>query len=199
MKQHSVDASQILRIEAKEAYRNIARPTCALQKLAMSIIACLTGIFLLAASFTGRAAESACKAVQAAVELQSKTPFHATVSGTPTRAGAPAAAKTEMIWINNTLYLSLGGRWVGGPMPPERALVGVTGGNLPFSDCAPLPAASGTGQPMSVYSAKMQSGESVQIFISPSGQLLREILDLHVTTVTVDFEYGNVRAPELGK
>src|ERR1700733_14311612 len=107
-----------------EAYRNIVRPTRAL-----SMMAGFTGTLLLAASYTGRAAESACKAVQAAVELQSKTPFHATVTGTPSRAGTPTAAKSKMIWIDDTLYLSMGGRWVGGPMPPERALVGVTGGN----------------------------------------------------------------------
>jgi hypothetical protein len=199
MNQISVDASLTLRIGAMEADRNIVRPTCAIRRLPLYVMAGFTGTLLLAASYTGRAAESACKAVQAAVELQSKAPFHATVTGTPTRAGTPAAAKSEMIWIGNTLYLSMGGRWVGGPMPPERALVGVTGGNLPFSDCARLPDATVSGQPTSVFSAKMQSGESVQLFISASGQLLRDILDQHVMTVTVDFEYANVRAPALSK
>ena len=76
-------------------------------------------------------------------------------------------------------------------MLPERALVGVTGGNLPFQRCAPA-SCERHRITDAVYSATMQSGESVQIFISPSGQLLREIPDLYFTTVTVDFEYANV-------
>lgn len=163
------------------------------------VMAGFTAALLIAAPYMAQAADSACKAVQAAVALQSKTPFHATVTGTPTRPGGPAASKSEMIWIDNTLYLSMGGRWVGGPMPPERALVGVTGGNLPFGDCTRLPDATIAGQSTSVYSAKMQSGELAQLFISASGQLLRDILDQHVMTVTVDFEYANVRAPTLSK
>jgi hypothetical protein len=147
-----------------------------------------------------RAADSDCGAVRAAVALQSKTPFHATVTNTPTRAGTIPVVKNDMIWIDNTLYLSMNGRWVGGPMPPERALVGVTGGNLPFSECKRLPDSTASGQPTSVYSAVMQSGEHVQLFISAtSGQLLREMLDQNVMKVTVDFEYTNVHAPALSK
>ncbi|HEY2683085.1 MAG TPA: hypothetical protein VGI93_06235 [Steroidobacteraceae bacterium] len=138
--------------------------------------------------------------VRAAVALQSKTPFHAMVTSAPTQAGTIPAGKSEMIWIDNTLYLSMSGRWVGGPMPPERALVGVTGGNLPFSECKRLPDATISGQPTNAYSAVMQSGEHVQLFISASGgQLLRETLDQHVAQVTVDFAYTNVHAPALGK
>jgi hypothetical protein len=55
------------------------------------------------------------------------------------------------------------------------------------------------GQPTSVYSAKMQSGESVQLFISASGQLLRETIDEQVMTVAVGFDYTNVRAPALSR
>ncbi len=105
-----------------------------------------------------------------------------------------------MVWIDNKLYMQMGGRWVGGPMPPERALVGVTGGNLPFSECKPLPAATISGQATNVYSAVMQSGEHAQLFISvTSGQLLRETLNVNMIIVTVDFEYTNVRAPALSK
>jgi hypothetical protein len=35
--------------------------------------------------------------------------------------------------------------------------------------------------------------------ISASGQLLREILDQHIMTVTVDFKYANAHAPALSK
>jgi hypothetical protein len=104
-----------------------------------------------------------------------------------------------MVWIDNTLYMQMGGRWVGGPMPPERALVGVTGGNLPFGECKQLPGATISGQATTVYSAVMQSGEHVQLFLATNGQLVREILDVMGMNVTVDFEYANVRAPALSK
>jgi hypothetical protein len=162
--------------------------------------AAVTGTLLLAAPDGARAADSDCKAVQAAVALQSKTPFHATVTNSPARAGTVPVGKSDMIWIDDTLYLSMGGRWVGGPMPPDRALVGVTGGNLPFGECKRLSDATVSGQPTSVYSATMQSGEHVQLFISTtSGLLLRDTLDLQVMKVTADFDYTNVRAPALGK
>ena len=163
-------------------------------------VAAVTCFFLLAISVSSRAADTGCAAVRAAVALQSKTPFHATVSSASTHQGSTAAAKNEMVWIDNTLYMQMGDRWVGGPMPPERALVGVTGGNLPFSECKQLPGATISGQATTVYSAVMQSGEHVQLLISTtSGQLLREILDVRMINVTVDFEYTNVRAPALSK
>jgi hypothetical protein len=199
MNQNYLAASLTLRIGTMEAHRNIVRPNREVRRVLCSVIVAFTGTLLLAVSFGCQAAESACSTVQAAVQQQSKTPFRATMTGTPTRPGTLAASKSEMIWIGNTLYLSMGGRWVGGPMPPERALVGVTGGNLPFSDCARLPDATVIGQPTSVYSAKMRSGESVQLFISASGQLLREVIDQHVMSVAVDFDYANVHAPALSK
>jgi hypothetical protein len=161
------------------------------------LITSVTGSLLLAISVSSRAADAGCSAVRAAVALQSKTPFHATVSSV--QKTSTAAAKNEMVWIDNTLYMQMGGRWVGGPMPPERALVGVTGGNLPFSECKQLPVAIISGQATTVYSAVMQSGEHVSLFLSTSGQLLREVLDVMGTNVTVDFEYANVRAPTLSK
>jgi hypothetical protein len=164
------------------------------------LVASVTGSFLLAMSVSSQAADSGCAAVRAAVALQSKSPFHATVSSASAQGASTPAAKSEMVWIDNTLYLQMGGRWVGGPMPPERALVGVTGGNLPFSECKQLAGATISGQATTVYSAVMQSGEHVQLFISSSsGQLLRETLDVRMTNVTVDFEYTNVRAPALSK
>ena len=166
----------------------------------LATVAAVATCSLLAVTKDARAADADCKAVQAAVTLQSKTPFRAMVSGTPTRRGSIPASKSEMIWIDNTLYLAMGGRWVGSPMPQERALVGVTGGNLPFGDCKRLPDARVSGQAATAYSATMQSGEHVQLFISSgSGQLLRETLDQQIMMVTVDFEYTNVRAPALGK
>ncbi len=159
-----------------------------------ALIACC---FLVVAPVSSRAADTACAAVRAAVALQSKTPFHATVSSAKTDSAA--GAKNEMVWIDSTLYMQMGGRWVGGPMPPERALVGVTGGNLPFSECKLLPGATISGQITIVYSAVMQSGEHVQLFLSTTGQLVREILDVMGMIVTVDFDYANVRAPTLSK
>jgi hypothetical protein len=163
----------------------------------LSLVASVTCSLLMAVSVSSRAADTGCAAVRAAVVLQSKTPFHATVSSA-LKSSAPAA-KSEMVWIDNKLYVQMGGRWVGGPMPPERALVGVTGGNLPFSECKQLPGATISGQATTVYSAVMQSGEHVQLFLSTSGQLLREILDEMGMNVTVDFEYANIRAPALSK
>jgi hypothetical protein len=160
----------------------------------------VTCALVIALPMEARAADSDCGAVRAAVTLQSKTPFRATVTSAPTRAGTIPAGKSDMIWVDNTLYLSMSGRWVGGPMPPDRALVGVTGGNLPFSECKRLPDATILGQPTTVYSAVMQSGEHVQLFISTSGgQLLRETLDQQIALVTVDFGYTNVHAPALAK
>jgi hypothetical protein len=158
------------------------------------LLTSVTGSLLLAISVSSRAADAGCSAVRAAVALQSKAPFRATVSSTQS-----AAAKNEMVWVDNMLYMQMGGRWVSSPMPPERALVGVTGGNLPFSECKPLPGATISGQATTVYSATMQSGEHVQLFLSSSGQLLREVLDVMGRNVTVDFEYSNVRAPALSK
>jgi hypothetical protein len=161
------------------------------------LLASVTYSLLLTISVSSRAAETGCAAVRAAVALQSKTPFHATVSSV--QKSSTPAAKNEMVWIDNTLYMQMGGRWVGGPMPPERALVGVTGGNLPFSECKQLSGGTISGQATTVYSAVMQSGEHVQLFLSSSGQLLREVLDVVGRNVTVDFEYSNVRAPALSK
>lgn len=166
----------------------------------MRVVAALIGTLFIATSMISQAAGAECAAVRAAVALQSKTPFHAIVSNSSTPSSTTAAAKNDMIWVNNTLYMQMGGRWLGSPMPPERALMGVTGGNLPFSECKQLPSATIAGQAATVYSAKMQSGEQVQLFISAtSGQLLREILDEKIMNVTVDFDYSNVRAPALSK
>jgi hypothetical protein len=162
-----------------------------------AVLASAACSLLLALSVSSRAADAGCAAVRAAVALQSKTPFQATVSSAQ-KSSSPAA-KSEMVWIDNTLYMQMGGRWVGGPMPPERALVGVTGGNLPFGECKQLPGATISGQATTVYSAVMQSGEHVQLFLATNGQLVREILDVMGMNVTVDFEYANVRAPALSK
>jgi hypothetical protein len=161
-----------------------------------TLIASVTSSFLMAMSLSARAAGAGCAAVQAAVAIQAKTPFRATISSA---TGNPAP-KTEMVWINNTLYIQMGGRWIGGPMPPERALVGVTGGNLPYSDFKQLPGATIAGQPATVYSAVVQSGEHAQLFVSTtSGQLVREILDVNTITVTADFDYSNARASAQSK
>jgi hypothetical protein len=134
-----------------------------------------------------------CGAVQAAVALQSKTPFHATIS----RAGAPA---NEAIWVNNTMYTKMSGNWLPSPMPPENALSGVTGGVTHFSACRRLADDPIKGEPMAVYAAKMESGEAVELWISTkSGLLVRDVVDVQGIKVTADFDYANVRAPAVAR
>ena len=158
----------------------------------------VTCAMLLAAPDNARASGSDCTAVQIAVALQSKTPFHATVTKVPTQAGAFATEKDESVWIGNKMYLTLGKSWHGAPMSPDNAITGVTGGNLPFSACERLADESIGGQATSVYAAKMGSGEHVKLYISTkSGLILRDIVDEEFMIVTADFDYANVRAPAM--
>jgi hypothetical protein len=131
-----------------------------------------------------------CAPVQAAVALQSKTPFHAVVG----RTGSTAT--DEAIWTGGMMYTKMSGGWLPAPMAPENALSGVTGGVTHFSACRRLADDAIRGEPMAVYAAKMESGEPVQLWISAkSGLLVRDVVDLQPIKVTADFDYRNVRAP----
>ena len=131
-----------------------------------------------------------CAPVQAAVALQSKTPFHAVVGRTGSKA------TDEAIWTGSIMYTKMSGGWLPAPMAPENALSGVTGGVTHFSACRRLTDDAIRGEPMAVYAAKMESGEPVQLWISAkSGLLVRDVVDLQSMKVTADFDYVNVRAP----
>jgi hypothetical protein len=131
-----------------------------------------------------------CAPVQAAVALQSKTPFHAVVG----RAGSTAT--NEDIWTGSIMYTKMSGDWLPAPMAPENALSGVTGGVTHFSACRRLADDAIRGEPMAVYAAKMESGEQVQLWISAkSGLPVRDVVDVQGIKVSADFDYANVRAP----
>jgi hypothetical protein len=131
-----------------------------------------------------------CTPVQSAVALQSKTPFHAVIGRTGSKA------TDEAIWTASVMYTKMSGGWLPAPMAPENALSGVTGGVTHFSECRRLADDAIRGEPMTVYAAKMESGEPVQLWISAkSGLLVRDVVDLQPIKVTADFDYANVRAP----
>jgi hypothetical protein len=131
-----------------------------------------------------------CAPVQAAVALQSKTPFHAVIGRTGSKA------TDEAIWTGGVMYTKLSGGWLPARMAPENALSGVTGGVTHFSECRRLADDAIHGEPMAVYAAKMESGEPVQLWISAkNGLLVRDVVDLQVMKVIADFDYVNVRAP----
>jgi|SRR5580704_4594611 hypothetical protein len=131
-----------------------------------------------------------CGPVQAAVALQSKTPFHAVVGRTGSKA------TDEDIWTGGIMYTKMSGGWLPARMAPENALSGVTGGVTHFSECRRLADDAIRGEPMTVYAAKMESGEQVQLWISAkSGLLARDVVDVQGIKVSADFDYANVRAP----
>ncbi len=147
-----------------------------------------------------RAAGVDCTPVHAAVTFQSRKPFHALVSSTPTRQGSIPATTTQAIWVGGTLYTQMADRWLPSPMPPENALSGVTGGVTHFSDCRRLADDAIHGEATTVYAAKMESGQAVQLWISTkTGLLLRDVVDQDIMKVTVDFDYANVQAPPVSR
>ena len=74
-----------------------------------------------------------------AAVLQSTTPFHAAYAVTPTNPGAFPTENREEIWVNRTMYLTLGDKnWHSAPMP-NNPMDGFTGPLDGFTDCKPLP------------------------------------------------------------
>jgi hypothetical protein len=144
-----------------------------------------------------RAAVSDCTAVQAAVALQSKTPFHAITTLTATKAGAFPTSTNEAIYLDNKMYTRLGNSpWLPAPTDAAHALAGVTGGNATFSECRRLPDDAIHGEATMVYAAKMESGEPARLWISTkSGLLLRDVVDEGAMKVAAEFDYANVRPP----
>lgn len=137
-----------------------------------------------------------CAAVQAAVVLQSKTPFHAVITKAPTKAGAFPTSADEAIWAGNTFYMKLSSSWLKTPMTADGVLQGVTGGIAHFSGCRRLADEVIRGEATAVYAAKMESGEQAQLWISAkTGLLLREVVDEDIMKVTAEFDYANVHAP----
>lgn len=167
-------------------------PHCWVKKTHVAALLCTA----LALPTRARAADPDCTPVHAAVTFQSKKPFHALVSSTPTREGKIPPATSQAIWVGGTLYTQMGGRWLPSPMAPENALSGVTGGVTHFSACRRLADDAIHGETATVYAAKMESGQPVQLWISTkTGLLLRDVVDQDIMKVTVDFDYGNVQAP----
>lgn len=82
-------------------------------------IALMTAVicgFLLATPHRARASAADCSAAMSAATLQSKTPFHATITVTPTTPGAFPIEHHEEIWVGNKMYTLLGDkRWLSDP------------------------------------------------------------------------------------
>lgn len=158
----------------------------------------VTCAVLLAAPRHAQAAGAGCAALKAAATLQSKTPFHATYTVAPKTAGAFPTEHQEEVWINGTMYLTLGDKsWHRSPMPdnPMDSFAGPIDG---FSQCQPLPAMTIRGEATAGYGVKLESGRTAQIWISPkSGLPVHEIFDQDILLATMDFDYANVKAPAM--
>jgi len=147
---------------------------------------------------SARASAADCSAAKAAATLQSKTPFHATYTVTPTTPGAFPTEHHEEIWVGNKKYTLLADkRWLKASVT-ENPMGGFTGPIQGFSDCRPLPAMSIRGETAAGYDIKMESGRRTKIWISPkSGLPVHDVVDQDILLVTLDFDYTNVRAPAM--
>lgn len=153
---------------------------------------------LLASPSRARASDAGCTALMTAAKLQAKTPFHATYTVAPKTSGAFPTEHQEEIWINGTMYLTLGDKsWHRSPMP-ENPMESFASPIEGFSQCHPLPAMSIRGEATTGYGVTPESGRTAQIWISSkSGLPVHEIFDQDILLVTMDFDYANVRAPVL--
>lgn len=147
---------------------------------------------------SARAGAAGCAAATKAATLQSKTPFHAMYTVTPTTPGAFPTEHHEEIWVDKKMYTLLADkRWLNAPVT-ENPMGGFTGPIQGFSDCRPLPSMSIRGETAAGYDIKMESGRRAKIWISPkSGLPVHDVVDQDILLVTLEFDYANVRAPAM--
>jgi hypothetical protein len=152
--------------------------------------------FAMLAPCSAHASSADCTAAMKAATLQSKTPFHATYTVTPTTPGAFPTEHHEEIWVGNKMYTLLADkRWLSAPVT-HNPMGGFTGPISGFSDCRPQPSASIRGETATGYDVKMESGRRVKIWISPkSGLPVRDVVDQDILLATLEFDYANVHAP----
>ena len=150
----------------------------------------------MSAPVSARASAADCTAAIRAATLQSETPFHATITVTPTTPGAFPIEHHEEIWVGNKMYTLLGDkRWMSASVP-QNPMGGFTGPISGFKDCHSVPSASIRGEMATGYDVKMESGRRVKIWISPkSGLPVRDVVDQDILLATLEFAYANVRAP----
>ena len=158
--------------------------------------ALIAGVVALAAPASARASAADCTAAMKAATLQSKTPFHATYTVTPTTPGAFPIEHHEEIWVGNTRYdLLADKRWLSVRVT-DNPMGGFTGPISGFSDCRSVPSASIRGEVAAGYDVKMESGRRTKMWISPkSGLPVRDVVDQDILLVTLEFDYANVHAP----
>ena len=125
------------------------------QLAALSVAICTMTI---SAPTSARASGADCTAAKAAATLQSKTPFHATFTVTPTTPGVFPTEHHEEIWVNNRMYTLLSDkRWLSAPVP-SNPMGGFTGPISGFSDCRPVPSASIRGDTAAGYDIEWNQG-----------------------------------------